>query len=63
MKDPEVQDAVDNLLTLVEEINKINRYLYTQGVTYSVTSKGGHNDPMVLEITYLKQLVNYDLTK
>jgi hypothetical protein len=61
MKDPEVQEAVNQLYLLVEEINQLNQYLFDQGVNFTIQEKsGGGNAPKTFNVAYLVQTIKYE---
>ena len=60
MKDSKVSDMVKELRLYVDSINKLNKKLYKQGVSYRLydtydADAGAKN----IEIQYLKQTVEY----
>ena len=60
MKDPKVADMVKELRLYVDSINKLNKKLYKQGVSYRL--EDGFNDEINakhVEIQYLQQKVEY----
>ena len=61
MKDPEVQKAVDRLRELISNLNELNAYFFSEGVSFSITEKSGNViGPKTFEISYLAQSVKYD---
>lgn len=60
MKDPKVADLVKELRLCVDSINKLNKKLYKQDVTYRLEDKWDDDtNSKVVEITYLSQKVEY----
>lgn len=60
MKDPAVTDMVKELRLYVDSINKLNKKLYKQGVSYRL--RDGFNDDQsakLVEIQHLQQKVEY----
>jgi len=60
MKDPAVIDMVKELRLYVDSINKLNKKLYKQGVSYRLSD--GFNDDQsakLVEIQHLQQKVEY----
>lgn len=63
MKDPQVQQAVDELYDLVAEINALNQYLFEQGVTFTIQEKSGNGTaPKTFNVGYLSQNIKYEPT-
>mgnify|MGYP001330551383 CR=1 FL=1 len=60
MKDPKVADMVKELRLYVDSINKLNKKLYKQGVSYRLED-GFSNEINAkhVEIQYLQQKVEY----
>ena len=60
MKDPKVTEQVKELKRLINEVNKVNKKLYAQGVTYRLEdSYDEEQHAKQLEIRYLQQKVEY----
>lgn len=60
MKDPKVADMIKELHLYVDSINKLNKKLYKQGVTYSIQDSFNQEvDAKLLEIRHLHQRVEY----
>ena len=60
MKDPKVADMVKELRLYVDSINKLNKKLYKQGVSYRLEDTYDADiDAKNIEITYLQQKVEY----
>jgi hypothetical protein len=60
MKDPKVTELVKTLYKHIDDINKINKKLYKQGVTYSIQDSFDQEvDAKLLEIRHLHQRVEY----
>ena len=60
MKDPNVTDQVKELKKLISEVNKVNKKLYAQGVTYRLEDTYDEDsNSKQLEIRYLQQKVEY----
>jgi len=60
MKDPKVSDMVKELRLYVDSINKLNKKLYKQGVSYRLND--GFDDDQnakLVEIRHLQQKVEY----
>lgn len=60
MKDPKVTEMIKELNSLVTDLNKLNRKLYKEGVSYRLND--GYDpdlDSKIVEIQYLKQTVEY----
>lgn len=61
MKDPKVQEAVDKLKALIAELNTLNEYFYSEGVSFSISEKSGNGaGPKTFDISYLSQSVKYE---
>lgn len=60
MKDPKVIELCKELKELVQGINKVNKKLYAQGVTYRMEESYDEEvKSKQLEIRYLSQKVEY----
>ena len=60
MKDPKVTEQVKELKRLISEVNKVNKKLYAQGVTYRLEDTyDEEQQSKQLEIRYLQQKVEY----
>lgn len=60
MKDPKVTEQVKELKKLINEVNKVNKKLYAQGVTYRLKDTyDEEQQTKQLEIQYLQQKVEY----
>jgi len=60
MKDPKVAEQVKELKRLINEVNKVNKKLYAQGVTYRLEDTyDAEQHTKQLEIRYLQQKVEY----
>ena len=60
MKDPKVAEQVKELKKLINEVNKVNKKLYSQGVTYRLEDTyDEETSSKQLEIRYLQQKVEY----
>jgi len=60
MKDPRVTKLVAELKQNVDKLNKINKKLYAQGVTYRLEDTyDDQTKSKQLEIQYLQQKVEY----
>ena len=60
MKDPKVTEQVKELKKLINEVNKVNKKLYSQGVTYRLEDTyDEETSSKQLEIRYLQQKVEY----
>ena len=60
MKDPKVIEQVKELKKLIVEVNKVNKKLYAQGVTYRLEDTyDEEQQSKQLEIRYLQQKVEY----
>ena len=60
MKDPKVAEQVKELKKLINEVNKVNKKLYAQGVTYRLEDTYDEQQhTKQLEIRYLQQKVEY----
>lgn len=60
MKDPKVTEQVKELKRLINEVNKVNKKLYAQGVTYRLEDTyDEEQQSKQLEIRYLQQKVEY----
>lgn len=60
MKDPKVTEQVKELKRLINEVNKVNKKLYAQGVTYRLEDTyDEEQQTKQLEIRYLQQKVEY----
>lgn len=60
MKDPKVIEQVKELRKLIVEVNKVNKKLYAQGVTYRLEDTyDEEQQSKQLEIRYLQQKVEY----
>ena len=60
MKDPKVAEQVKELKKLINEVNKVNKKLYAQGVTYRLEDTyDEQQQSKQLEIRYLQQKVEY----
>ena len=54
MKDPKVTELVKSLYKHIDDINKINKKLYKQGVTYSIQDSFDQEvEAKLLEIRHL----------
>ena len=60
MKNPEVQKAVNELCTLINQINDLNQYFFKEHLHYTIATKGGTTEPIKFEISYMNQSVKYD---
>ena len=61
MKDPQVQEAINKLRLLITDLNILNEYFYSEGVTFSITEKSGNGTAAkTFEISYLAQSVKYE---
>ena len=60
MKDPRVAKLVTELKKHIEQLNKLNKKLYAQGVTYRLEESYDEDlNTKNLEIQYLQQKVEY----
>lgn len=60
MKDPKIAEQVKELKKLISEVNKVNKKLYAQGVTYRLEDTYDEElQSKQLEIRYLQQKVEY----
>ena len=60
MKDPKVTEQVKELKRLINEVNKVKKKLYAQGVTYRLEDTyDEEQQSKQLEIRYLQQKVEY----
>ena len=60
MKDPKVAEQVKELKKLITEVNKVNKKLYAQGVTYRLEDTYDEEQQTKhVEIRYLQQKVEY----
>tara|TARA_B100000900_G_scaffold322922_1_gene282427 strand:- start:2549 stop:2731 length:183 start_codon:yes stop_codon:yes gene_type:complete len=60
MKDPRVAKLVTELKKHIEQLNKLNKKLYAQGVTYRLEESYDQDlNTKNLEIQYLQQKVEY----
>ena len=60
MKDPKVTEQVKELKRLISEVNKVNKKLYAQGVSYRLEDTyDAEQQSKQLEIRYLQQKVEY----
>lgn len=60
MKDPKVAEQVKELKKLISEVNKVNKKLYAQGVTYRLEDTyDEETSSKQLEVRYLQQKVEY----
>ncbi len=60
MKDPRVTKLVDELKSNVTKLNKLNKKLYAQGVTYRLEETyDEESNTKHVEIRYLQQKVEY----
>ena len=60
MKDPKITELVKELRETVKTMNKINKKLYAQGVTYRLEDTyDSETDSKPVEIQYLQQKVEY----
>ena len=60
MKDPKIAEQVKELKNLISEVNKVNKKLYAQGVTYRLEDTyDEETSSKQLEIRYLQQKVEY----
>ena len=60
MKDPKIVEQVKELKQLISEVNKVNKKLYAQGVTYRLEDTyDEEQQSKQLEIRYLQQKVEY----
>lgn len=61
MKDPQVQEAVNKLKAIIAELNTLNEYFYSEGVSFSISEKSGNGaGPKTFDVSYLNQVVKYD---
>ena len=60
MRDPNVTELVNELNKHIDAVNKLNKKLYDQGVSYVLKdSFDRETNVKVLEVQYLKQTVEY----
>ena len=60
MKDPRVAKLVTELKKHIDQLNKLNKKLYAQGVTYRLEESYDEDlNTKNLEIQYLQQKVEY----
>ena len=60
MKDPRITKMVSELKQTVTQLNKLNKKLYAQGVTYRMEDQyDDETESKQFEIRYLQQKVEY----